>query len=406
MSVAERRRRRPIEPETAIWLVIAVLGWGLLISLGVAMFSSTPRTAGFDLELVLRAGRAIAAGTSPYDPAIVAGRSPDAVGLFYSYPPLVAQAFGLVASVGSGALLVGLGVLATGLFLVTVDRLRALVAPGRARAGFVIAAAASAVVSAPFFFAVLFGNLDALFPALYGFALIGALSPRLADRVTGGVALALAAVTKLYPAGLGLWFLVRAARDRDRRPVVVIAAVVAGLVLLGLSLLAGGGALWREYLSVVSVAGRAEIVDGRNLGPAAQLALLVGGGSDLARTIHLAVAAVAVVAVAWAAWTRPDPVESLAIAAAATLFLLPVTWVHYPAAMLPFAAAAVLRSTSVAGAAAPSARAAIRGLLIAAGAIAAVALAWLPLLWVAVGLVLVAVHRSIPSAAQPQGGGA
>jgi hypothetical protein len=88
-----------------------------------------------------------------------------------------------------------------------------------------------------------------------------------------------------------------------------------------------------------------------------------------------------------AAWRRPDPVESLAIAATATFVLLPVTWIHYPAALIPFGVAALLRSD---GAAAGRTRLLIGGAVVAAGA----SLAWLPLLWAAVGLLLAGVHAS------------
>jgi hypothetical protein len=94
-----------------------------------------------------------------------------------------------------------------------------------------------------------------------------------------------------------------------------------------------------------------------------------------------------VLVTAWAAWRRTDPVESFAWAAAASLATLPVTWYHYPSAMIPIAVAAMLRASdkdmrSVA-------------LLITAGAVmAAAALVWLPLLWVAIGLVIAAARVS------------
>ncbi len=66
---------------------------------------------------------------------------------------------------------------------------------------------------------------------------------------------------------------------------------------------------------------------------------------------------------------------------------LPVTWYHYPSAMLPVAIAAGLRAHGA------SARP-VRGLLVAAGVVAAVAIAALPLMYVALGLVIVAARRS------------
>ena len=65
------------------------------------MYAQTPPGAGFDLELLLTGGRRVAAGLSPYEPAMLAGQSVGITTLFYSYPPLVAQAFAPFAAVPS-----------------------------------------------------------------------------------------------------------------------------------------------------------------------------------------------------------------------------------------------------------------------------------------------------------------
>ncbi len=132
---------------------------------------------------------------------------------------------------------------------------------------------------------------------------------------------------------------------------------------------------------------RAVIVDPDNAGIAAVVATIVGGGDALARMLHLAVGVGALVVTAWAALRRADTLESFAWATAASLVTLPVTWYHYPSAMLPVAIAAGLRAHGA------SARP-VRGLLVAAGVVAAVAIAALPLVYVALGLVIVAARRS------------
>ena len=117
--------------------------------------------------------------------------------------------------------------------------------------------------------------------------------------------------------------------------------------------------------------------------------LLRGGGTDaesLARTVQIPVTLAALLVTALAAWRLRDPVESLAWGATASLVILPVTWYHYPSALLPFALAALLRAQGTATARTTN------SLLLAAGVVAALAIAWLPLLWVAIGLVLGAVH--------------
>jgi hypothetical protein len=207
---------------------------------------------------------------------------------------------------------------------------------------------------------------------------------------------------------MGLWLLVRALRQRrDGRggassrgsdepsggsARVIAAAVGVGLAVIALSVVLGGTAVWAEYAQVIGAGTRAVIVDPRNSGIAALVATFVGGGDELARMLHLAVGAGALVVTAWAAWRRPDSLESFAWATAASLVTLPVTWYHYPSAMIPIAIAAGLRAHGA------SARP-VRGLLIAAGVVAAIAIAALPLVYVAIGLVIAAARR--PGEASP-----
>ena len=248
----------------------------------------------------------------------------------------------------------------------------------------------------PFAVGLLFGNLDIWFPLLYGVMLLAAMAPGRATAVGGGVALAFAAV-KLHPASLGLWFLTRAFRDgraegRSAAGLVVAAAAVVGVLVVGASIVLGGTTVWSEYADVVRAGAQATIVDPRNAGIAAQIASLFGADDAFARSLHVVVAVAALLVTVWAAWRRPDPVESFAWAAAASLATLPVTWYHYPSAMLPIAVAAILRVSG------PDTRRV--SLLVAAGAVvAAISLVWLPLLWVAVGLIVAAARASAPAPA-------
>jgi hypothetical protein len=270
----------------------------------------------------------------------------------------------------------------------------------------VTAATASIALAAatfPFVIAIVFGNLDAFFPALYGLALAAALSGRRGVSLIGGIAIAVGAITKLYPAGLGLWFAVRAIRNRRGHGgrsalLVLVAAIGTVVVLVGISLATYGVGPWQDYAAVATTAARADLVDGRNLAPAAQVALWFGAGNGLARPLHLAIIAVAVAVIVVAAWFRRDPLESLSWAAAATLLLLPVGWIHYPVVLMPFVGAALLRADTLQAAAARSVR------ILAAAAIltAAAALTWLPFLWLSVTLGLLAVNRSVPVVARPE----
>jgi hypothetical protein len=89
-----------------------------------------------------------------------------------------------------------------------------------------------------------------------------------------------------------------------------------------------------------------------------------------------------------AAWVIRDPLTSIAVAAVASLVILPITWYHYPAALVPFAIAAVARSHS--GSTGLRARLAV----LCAGLAATLAIAWLPLLYLAVALGLYGVVLS------------
>jgi hypothetical protein len=174
--------------------------------------------------------------------------------------------------------------------------------------------------------------------------------------------------------------------------VTAAAAALAAAVLVVISIVLFGPGPWQDYTSVASTAARAELVDGRNAAPAAQLALWLHLDSAAARLFHLPVLVIALAAIAAAAWFVSDQVESLAIAATASLFLLPVSWIHYPAALLPFGAAAVLRARGRE----PDVRRRVNLLASAALVAGVLSIPWMPSLWIGIGLALLAVHASVP----------
>src|SRR2546427_10141226 len=89
-----------------LWLIVGAAGWLGILVIGAGLASSSPPKAGFDLDLLLSAGRRVAAGLSPYDTTSINANAGQAEGLFYSYPPPVAQAFALAAGVRSPVMLV------------------------------------------------------------------------------------------------------------------------------------------------------------------------------------------------------------------------------------------------------------------------------------------------------------
>ena len=387
MSRPAGRARPPIA--LGALLIVGVVGWIGLIWIGASLYAATPPKAGFDFELLLQAGRDVVAGRSPYDPALVAGVAPVAESLFYSYPPVVAQAMVLLSWIPSSVAFVAWDVAAVAGLAVIAAALGRRLAPARPTASIVVPVVALAPLCFPFAIGLLFGNLDVFFPLLYGGMLLAVMpgASSAAERA-GGFAFAIAAIAKLHPASLAAWFGVRG-RGGDRRSGRALAvAVVLGAVALAASLLVFGVATWVDYLAVVRAGSNADLVDVRNAGPAVQLALLLGQDDRFARTAQIVVTAAVLVVTALAARRVADPVESLAWAAAASLATLPVTWFHYPSALIPFGLAALLRSSGT-----PAARS-VRGWIAGALVMAALAIAILPLLWVATGLVLVAVRLS------------
>jgi glycosyl transferase family 87 len=330
------------------------------------MYSGTPPGAGFDLELLIAGGRRIAAGESPYNPAMLAGRSVEIATLFYSYPPLVAQAFSLLAGVPSHAIFAGTVVVAA-ISAVAAGAAVAARAGSRALArAAVLPVAALLPLWFPFTVGMLFGNLDIFFPALYGLALAAALRPRDGEPsrrwlVAGGVALAIASVTKLHPAVLGIWFLVRGAVElrrgadrtglgRVRLPpswVVVAVAAITTVAILAASLIAGGTGPWVDYVTVLRAGASVDLLDPRNLGPAVQIVMLLGLGPGAVGPLQVGILVVALAVTVVSAIRVDDPLESLAWTALASFIVLPVTWFHHFAALTPFGIAAVARAWSL-----------------------------------------------------------
>jgi hypothetical protein len=86
-----------------------------------------------------------------------------------------------------------------------------------------------------------------------------------------------------------------------------------------------------------------------------------------------------------------DPMTSIAIAITTSLVVLPVTWYHYPVALIPAAVAlAVTRASS-------------RPRIVLAAAVADLAVAFLPLTWIAAAALLTGFRRRDipPGAAGP-----
>jgi hypothetical protein len=385
-ALADRRFR------LVAWSIVGIISWLGVVALGAALWQTEPRAAGFDWELVLDAGRRVAAGSSPYDPAILAGPTDlEAVDLFYSYPPPLAQAIAPVASVPSIVSWLVLDLVALS-GLAGVVLLLARARPELRAVDVVLPTLALLPLLFPMSIALVFGNVDVLYPLVYGSVLLGAIAVGIGrgSAVAGGAALAFATIAKIHPGGLGLWLLVRGWRERrlggpTRSWLMLAATIVTGLVIVAVSVLVGGSGPWQDYARVLGVVSGADVVVWPNIAPAAQAALLLGFDAGVARALYVAVLVGALLVIGWAAGWVEDTVLSLAIGSAASLVLLPITWYHYPPALIPFAVAAIVRSRGTHQADR------VLGLVAVAGLVASAAILWPVTLWGSVLLVIAAV---------------
>ena len=326
------------------WLVAGAIAWGGVAWLGWTLWQGQPPRAGFDLSLLLEAARRVLGGESPYAPEMLAGTAPTSTSLFYAYPPPVAQAVTLVSWLPNGVVLLLWGVGATaGLALAAARIGRALGLSGRHTA---LRAVAAAPLVLPFAVALLFGNLDVWYPLAYGALVLTVLPGASRGTLVGaGIAVAAISIAKLHPASLLLWIGARAIRDRGGPQVrVLVAAVVAGGAIIALSLAGWGTGPWLDYVTVVRVGTGADVVDPRNLAPVSLLGQALALDAATLRLVQIGIAAAAAAASVLAAVRIRDPLASLSIAVVASLVTLPVTWFHYPVALIPVGLALAVRA--------------------------------------------------------------
>ena len=384
MSLRAARGRGPRVPlSTAAGSLVGIIGWVGLAVLAAQLAAMVPPRAGDDLRLLIEAAARWRDGAALYTASGPSG-SLAAEGLFYSYPPLVAQTLVPFAALPFGIILGGWAIGAAAGLATVAHRL------GRMGRNVTLPAVALAAFVYPFAIAVLFGNLNVWFPLLFGLVLLAVLAPGRGSIVAGGVALAVASAAKLHPATLGVWLLARRWRDGPAGPSgrILAVAIAGGLGLVAVSLLVGGAGPWADYVAFLrGGAAQADIVSPLNIGPASQIALALGLSEAAARTIQVPVTLAALAATVAAGRLLEDPIASFGVATIASLVALPVTWFHYPVALLPVAIAAATRSQ-------PASQPATVVALVAAVVVAGLAIMAPVVVWVAVAFVLLAVHVS------------
>jgi hypothetical protein len=393
-TVARPRLRVPALPAL---LTFGVFGWLSFIWLAVASYRQTPPSAAFDLELLIQGGRHVAAGTTPYSAELIAGKPTEIVDLFYTYPPIVAQTLSLVAALPS-AVIFAVWVTSATIALGAVATLIARRFDPSRPPGFVaLAAVAVAPLWFPFTVGALFGNLDIYFPALYGLMLLAAVADddrgeeaeRRRAAVAGGIALALASITKLHPALIGLWFLVRGRRTVRSHWLVLAAAAATGSVILAISLVVGGIQPWLDYLALLRASANVDLLDHRNLGPVAQIVMVAGLGPSAVAPLQVVMLAIAAVGTIVAGLRVQDPLESFAWATFASFVPMPVTWYHHFGALIPIGLAAALRANVTGG----RARSVTLLIIVVAFFVAILGLG-MPFTWLLLPLTMAAVRTS------------
>lgn len=339
----------------------------------------------------------------PYDPGAVSNGL-QARDLFYSYPPAVAQFLAPLSGLPTWLVLTGwcLGAI-LGLAVVAALLARSPIGrPASLLAAPSLDAALTSVAVAPFFFpfvvALLFGNIDAWFPLLFGGVALtlasGRSVPTRVAAIAGGAALAVASTVKLHPATLVVWLAARlpaASGSRRATLAVVAAAIVTGVAILAVSIAIGGLGPWCDYLEYMRSGANAGLTSPVNIGPASQLSLLAGD-PGLASPLAVAFAMLVVAGTLAAAQFVRDPLESFGWAVVASLVVLPVTWYHYSVALIPIAVAAWTRSRGLSGGRR------VTMALVAACVVADAAIMLPVALWLAVAALFLAVRwsRSVP----------
>jgi len=280
------------------WWVVLVA----LVTAAVVMYAMTVPGALTDLQVYRAGGSSWLHGVPLYT-------SDFPFWLPFTYPPVAAVAFGVVAVLPFAASVVLLTVAG----LVSLSVTTVLAVPYRAAAPVVVLLA---LALEPIRTTLMFGQVNLLLMAMVAY---DCLSPR--TRYPRGLLIGLAAAVKLTPAVFVLFFLAR----RQIQPAVTAGVTFAAATGTGM-LFAPADSLRYWYTTIFDpdrIGGAAFATNQSLRGALARLDL---PGSDL---VWLLLAA-AVLVVAWrAARLASDPVVALLVVAAAGLVVSPVSWSHH-----------------------------------------------------------------------------
>jgi len=297
----------------------------LVVAFRVVQFAALTRAPqfGYDVSAYWLAGRHLLDGEPIYTAAQLAGQyAPQGQGL-YLYPPALAALFMPVAALFPDGYLtlawlwagIGAAILAA-----TVAWIAGAEGIASDRRGLLLLLAA-AFAFPPVVGELVLGNVHLELLGLFALAWWGVRRGDRRGETVAGLAIGAAALVKLVPVVVVVWFL---ATGRTRAALwTIIGAAVLAAVTLPLT----GLQPWLDYPAVLANLGRpSDATDA--LAPAVWLGDLVGPG--IAR---LAVLAAATVAIAWSARRLVEP-ASYAVAVAAAMLVAPAVFHHYLAMLV------------------------------------------------------------------------
>jgi alpha-1,2-mannosyltransferase len=295
---------------------ITIAGW-----LSWHVIQTAHQSFGFDFTSYYRAGGRVLDGLDPYGPSMLAGPV-DAKGFGpYRYPPplalmvapLARLPFDVAAWIWLAFSLICLAA------VVLLDRRIS------ARPLHPLAFVVGLTLFAPFWDGLIEGNVSLMLALMYAFVLYGLVRQRAG---LAGFGLAVGALVKLHPALLGLWLLVRG----ERR--AVVATIIAGLALVGVSLLSPPlREGWLLYPTVLRNIFEGSPVYALNGAPTAVLAGLAPLSSEALRLVQIVLILAGVGLTIWAA--RRSLRGGFAAVSVLSLVLAPVMWPHYLLTLTP-----------------------------------------------------------------------
>lgn len=277
---------------------------------------------GYDLSFYWRAGQHILDGQSVYAPFQLTGPyPPQGVDYEYLYPPFLAVAVApLVALVAddhaANWLWMAIGAVILVLSVVFVARRE------RLARGFDLALLVGVMFAyAPVVSELIIGNVHLLILGLFAGAWLAVRQGTARGEIVAGACIGIAALIKVFPGLVILWFLL------TRRYRAAAATLVTTAVLAVATLPVTGLQAWLDYPTVLA-----------NLGPPTELTDVLAPTVWLSAVMPALVArvlvtVVGIVVVIWAARQRSEPI-SFAVTVAISVLIAPALFPHYLAILV------------------------------------------------------------------------